>query len=229
MGDQLVVYDETHQRLHVLNQTTALVWGQCDGNRTVADIVEAVRRDLNSPADLSVVELALVQLEEAQLLHREKGPAGATTDVSRRQMLQRVAAVAVGVLLPSITSCGLPVGPDGLPIANALADLTVTTTSTSETTPLGTTTSTTGTTTTSTTGTTTTSTTGTTSTSTTATTPVATTTTSTTTPLVTTTSTTTTTPLPKKVTMCLKGKTITVDRSAVPGLLKAGATPGPCQ
>lgn len=241
VGDQMVVYDEARQRLHVLNRTTALVWAWCDGTRTVADIARVIAPILGSSANSDVVELALAQLEETHLLETPTAPARAAGDMSRRKMLQAAAAVAVGVLLPSITSCGFPIAPDArLVDGGAMLDVNVTTTtSTTGTTSLGTTTSTTGTTPLGTT----TSTTGTTplGTTTTSTTPLFTTTTSTTSPLVTTTSTTsttttsttttsttTTTPEPRKVEMCHRGKTITVDRHAVPGLLRAGATLGRC-
>jgi hypothetical protein len=228
VGDQVVVYDQRRQSLHVLNRTTALVWDLCDGTRTVADIAEAIAQKLDAAADVGVVELALAQLEEAFLLQPVVSTTGATEDLSRRQMLQRAAAVAVGVLLPSITSCGLPLAPDAMPAVDASADLVAnitTTTSTTGTTPLFTTT-----TSTSPVVTTTTSTSTPLVTTTSTTTPLVTT-TSTTTPLVTTTtttSTTTTTPAPRKVRMCISGKTIMVDQDAVAGLLRAGATMGRC-
>ena len=239
VGDQMVVFDQARQRLHVLSQTAALVWQHCDGEHSVAELIDPVSAELGAPVDESVIMLALAQLDEARLLEDRLAPTSADDSLSRRDMLQRAAAVAVGVLLPTITSCGMPTAPASVAAGASLSTLDLlntTTTSTTGTTPLFTTT-------TSTTGTTplfttTTSTTGTTplfttTTSTTGTTPLFTTTTSTTTPLVTTTTSTsttstTTTPQPKKVAMCHNGRTIMVDQSAVAMHLAHGDTLGRC-
>lgn len=228
VGDQLVVFDQSRQRLHVLSRTTAVVWRHCDGTHTVADLIGLVGDELGAPVDDSLITLALAQLDEAHLL--EEPVASKTRDdgLSRRDLLQRAAAMAAGIMLPTITSCGIPTEPASFNPAFTFHDPNPTTTSTTATTPLGTTT-------TSTTplaGTTTTSTTSTTPlvTTTTSTTPLVTTTTSTT-PLVTTTTsttTTTTTPAPKKVAICHEGRTIMVDQAAVPAHLAHGDTLGRC-
>jgi hypothetical protein len=241
VGDQQVVYDQKRQRLHVLNRTTSLVWRHCDGQHTLADLVELVGRELNAPVDESVVVLALEQLAEAHLLEGAAASTYGTESLSRREMLQRAAAVAVGVLVPSITSCGSPLAPDGAPNPSAAARLTLeintTTTSGAPTTTTSgapTTTTTSGaptTTTTSTSGppTTTTTTTSTTGAPTTTTTTTLAPTTTTTTSTTTSTTTTTTTPAPRRrVAMCHKGKTIMVDERAVQTHLKSGDTLGPC-
>ena len=41
-GNDLVLYDATGGRLHVLNLTAAAVWRLCDGSKTVDDILEQV-------------------------------------------------------------------------------------------------------------------------------------------------------------------------------------------
>jgi len=240
VGDQLVVFDQARQRLHVLSRTAAVVWRYCDGRHTLTDLAAQAGRELGTPVDESLVELALAQLDEAHLLEGRLAPELGADTVSRREMLQRAAAVVAGVLLPTVTSCGSPSGPD-LPVGPATArkatlaldaitttigtSFPTTTTSTSvattttSTTPLSTTTSTT------TTSTTTTSTT-TPFTTTTSTTPFLTTTTTTAVP--TTTTTTTTTPAPRKVAVCHRGKTIMVDASAVDQHLAHGDSLGPC-
>lgn len=228
VGDQLVAFDQSRQRLHVLSRTAALVWRHCDGTHTVADLVGLVGDELGAPVDESLITLALAQLDEVHLL--EEPVASKTRDdgLSRRDLLQRAAAMAAGIMLPTITSCGIPTEPASLSAVFNFHDPNLTTTSTTATTPLVTTT----TSTTTPAGTTTTSTTtpaGTTTTSTTSTTPLVTTTTSTT-PLVTTTSTTTTTttPAPRKVAICHEGRTIMVDQAAVPAHLAHGDTLGRC-
>jgi len=41
-GSDLVLYDATGGRLHVLNLTAAAVWRLCDGSKTVDDILQQV-------------------------------------------------------------------------------------------------------------------------------------------------------------------------------------------
>jgi hypothetical protein len=217
VGDQLVVFDQRRQRLHVLSRSAALVWRHCDGQRDIAELAGIIGRELGAPVNDEVILLALEQLREAELLSVRGDSTPLGDSVSRREMLSRaMGGLAAGLLLPVVTSCGS--------IADAVAPVTArsnagilevnttttsaltTTTSTTGTTPVGTTT-TTGTTpfvttTTSTTGTTTTSTTGTTTTS--------------------------TTPAPKKVQMCHNGRSIMVDARAVDAHLAQGDTLGPC-
>ena len=214
VGDQLVAYDQLRQRLHVLSPTAALTWRQCNGRNDVAALAELVSRELGIAPDERLIMLALEQLDEARLLEERLAPAASADAVSRREMLQWAAAAAAGVFLPTITSCGAPLGPDGGPTApggprldlgvstttlgtTALPTTTVGTTTLPPTTTIGTTTL------------------PPTTTSTTSTTTFPPTTTSTTTPFPPTTTSTTssppttttsTTPAPKKVRLCHKGK-----------------------
>ena len=233
VGDQLVVYNQARQRLQVLSRTAAAVWRHCDGRRTAAELVEPVGDELGTRVDESVIQLALAQLDEARLLEERLAPAPGEDTLSRREVLHRAAAALVaGVLLPTVTSCGLPAEPTAPGGASLSSHETATTTSTTAA-PATTTTSTTVATTT-TTSTTTTSTTSPLPTTTTTTSPLPTTTTTTsplptTTTTTSTTTTTTTTPAPKKVAICHDGRTIMVDARAVPGHLAHGDKLGPCR
>ena len=243
VGDQVVVYDQSRQRLHVLSRTAALVWRLADGRHTVAELSLLVGRELGTPTDESLISLALDQLDDARLLEERLARAPGEDSLSRRELLHRTAAALVaGVMLPTITSCGV----DGNPLSPGGPSFDVVNTTTTSAATTGTTTTSVGTTpvVTTTTSVATTPLVTTTTTSV-ATTPLVTTTTTSvaTTPLVTTTTTsvatttttsaatttTTTTPAPRKVAMCHDGKTIMVDASAVPAHLAHGDTLGPCR
>lgn len=234
VGDQLVLFDQLRQRLHVLSRTSALVWRLCDGEHTVAELIDLVGDELGAPVDESLITLALAQLDEARLLEPRLAPASGDESLSRRDLLHRAAALAAGILLPTITSCGVPTEQRSFAGAS-VSMLDPITTTTSSAPPATTTTSPppfTTTTTTSTPPTTTTTSTTPPITTTTTTPPV--TTTSTTPPITTTTTTsaptttTTTTPQPKKVAMCHRGRTIMVDQQAVATHLAHGDTLGRC-
>ncbi len=108
IGDELAVYDEDRDRLHVLNRTAALVWRHCDGQRTVADLAALVSRELGSPAGEHVVWLALARLQRAHLLEARVAAPGVAS-ASRRALLRGAAQTAAGaLLLPSVTSLTAP-------------------------------------------------------------------------------------------------------------------------
>src|SRR5687768_1789137 len=108
VGNQLVVFDQSRQQLHVLSQTTALVWRHCDGRHTVAELIELVGGELGTPVDERLITLALAQLDEARLLEDRLAPAAGEPSVSRRDLLHMAGALAAGFMLPTITSCGVP-------------------------------------------------------------------------------------------------------------------------
>ncbi len=227
VGDQLVLFDQSRQRLHVLSRTSALVWRHCDGEHTVAELIDLIGDELGAPVDESLITLALAQLDEARLLESRLAPASGDDSLSRRDMLHRAAALAAGILLPTITSCGVPTEQTSFAGAPLSMLDPITTTTTSSAPPSTTTTTSSPPITTTTTSTSPPITTTTTTTSP----PITTTTTTTSSPPTTTTTappttTTTTTPAPKKVAMCHRGRTIMVDQDAVAAHLEHGDTMG---
>ncbi len=104
VGDQLAVYDQERRRLHVLNRTTALVWHHCDGRHTIADLAALAGCELGIEADEGLIWLALVRLQEADLLEERVAPPPALASMSRSELLRKVAVVATVGLLPTIMS-----------------------------------------------------------------------------------------------------------------------------
>ncbi len=123
IGDETVVYDERHSRVHRLNRTAALVWSHCDGERTVAALASVMRQEAgqdggNSAGENSVWEnsvwensvwLALDRLEKAHLLQDPLVKPARAAPITRRDVL-RQAALAGGLplLLPAIQSIVAP-------------------------------------------------------------------------------------------------------------------------
>lgn len=106
IGDEVVVYDTDRNRAHSLNPTAALVWRQCDGVRTVAEIATAVKSELGSPADEDVVLVALNQLSEANLLEQKTADPDHRR-ISRRELVHRL-GVAGAAVVPLVTSLVVP-------------------------------------------------------------------------------------------------------------------------
>src|SRR6266516_2843279 len=91
VGEELVVYDQERDRLHVLNPTAALVWRQCTGRQTVAELAALLSRELEVAADEQLVWLALARLRRAHLLEGEVRPPPRVANSSRRRLLRRTA------------------------------------------------------------------------------------------------------------------------------------------
>lgn len=73
VGGELVVYDLERHKAHSLNRTAALVFQHCDGQTSVSQLAALLHRELDLPADESVIIAALNQLEEANLLQAPVG------------------------------------------------------------------------------------------------------------------------------------------------------------
>jgi len=105
-GETLVYELRTHH-VHCLNPTTAFVWQQCDGERTVPAIAGALEEERGIPANSGAVWLALGQLGEARLLEDKAVRSGVT--LSRRGLLRTVAAAGVAATaLPTLKSITAP-------------------------------------------------------------------------------------------------------------------------
>ena len=107
LGEEVAVYDERADKVHQLNPTAALVWQECDGQATAADIAATLSARTKLPADEEIVRLALHQLDSAGLLEgTENLPAGM---ICRRSLIQRLGlAGSVALLLPVVTSIVAP-------------------------------------------------------------------------------------------------------------------------
>jgi len=59
LPEEVILYDETNNKVHCLGKTAAVVWESCDGTRTVDDLAQIVRTRFGAPADCKVVLQAL--------------------------------------------------------------------------------------------------------------------------------------------------------------------------
>ena len=124
LPDETLVYDRERDKAHCLNSTAALVWKNCDGKRTLAQLRELLERDAGSPVPIEMVWLALDQLENFQLLDGAPLKHFHLAGMSRRNLVKRIGfamlalpvifsitappAQAQGSLLPPGTCCQNP-------------------------------------------------------------------------------------------------------------------------
>jgi Coenzyme PQQ synthesis protein D (PqqD) len=109
IGNELVVYDQVKKVAHRLNPTLALVWKNCDGSNSVADIAAILKKELNEVADENLVTVSLSQLDSAHLLEESIKLSAMETRASRREFVRKVGAVGVmSLLLPLLTTMAVP-------------------------------------------------------------------------------------------------------------------------
>ena len=109
LPDELLVYDLDRHKAHCLNRTAALVWRQCDGQTTVAEMARLVQREVKFPVDEAVVWLAVERLGRAHLLRERVIPPAGAPGLSRRDVMRKLALVGgLSILLPVVSSIVAP-------------------------------------------------------------------------------------------------------------------------
>jgi hypothetical protein len=107
LADEVLVYDLNRHRAHCLNQTAALVWRECDGKSTAAEIAQRLERKLAASWDEDLVWLALRQLHQIHLLEKSITIPPRVLGMSRRQMIRNL-GLAAAVAVPVVTSIVAP-------------------------------------------------------------------------------------------------------------------------
>ena len=107
--DDVLVYDLQRNRAHCLNRAAALVWQNCDGRTTVAELARVLASELEIPANEAMVWMALTRLSKARLLEKPVIPPGTPPTYSRRAVMQALGSVAkISLILPVVHSIVTP-------------------------------------------------------------------------------------------------------------------------
>ncbi len=71
VGGEILVYDLRTNKAICLNQTSALVWQNCDGKKDALEIAKNIEKELGSNVSEDFVWFAVNQLEKENLLDRK--------------------------------------------------------------------------------------------------------------------------------------------------------------
>ena len=104
---EILIYDLTENKAFSLNETSALIWQLCAGDKTVSDIAANLSGKYNSPISEDFVWLALEQLKKDNLLENAEEVEADFGGLSRREVIRKV-GVATLVVLPVISSLIAP-------------------------------------------------------------------------------------------------------------------------
>ena len=103
--DEVLVYDLETNKAHCLNQSAAMVWRSCDGNKTISEIAELVGAQAGGKVTEDFVWLAIDQLSQKRLLEKEISVS--FEGQSRRDALKKI-GLATMVAVPVIASLVAP-------------------------------------------------------------------------------------------------------------------------
>jgi hypothetical protein len=107
LNSEVILYDRRTRKAYCLNPAAAAVWRLCDGQKSVKEIARALEKDSAVPIDEAVVWLAVREFNRSGLLQNEIAPAVAGNQLSRRELVKRIGAVAA-LALPIATSIIVP-------------------------------------------------------------------------------------------------------------------------
>ena len=109
VGGELLIYDTSTNRAHCLNESAAAIWRHCDGTRSVDKLANHLFPKLDASDSTQIVRVGLERLRRRRLIDGAAS-VGQPVDLSKRQMLRKVAilAAAAGVVAPLISSVVAP-------------------------------------------------------------------------------------------------------------------------
>jgi hypothetical protein len=107
MDGEVLIYDLAKDRAFCLNETSALVWQACDGNRTVSEINTFINKKLSSPANEDLVWMALDQLKKEELIEKKTLKTSPFEGMGRREVIRKV-GLSTLLALPVIASLTSP-------------------------------------------------------------------------------------------------------------------------
>jgi hypothetical protein len=106
VGAEILVYDERRHKAFCLNQSSSVIWGLANGERTIGEMAAAASLQLESPVSEDFVLFAINELRREGLVEQEATPELAST-ISRRVMMRRI-GVGGALLLPAIAAIVAP-------------------------------------------------------------------------------------------------------------------------
>lgn len=104
---ELLVYDLKTNNAFCLNETSAIVYGLCDGTKSIAEISDSMSRKLKTLVSEDFVRLALNELKRDGLLENADELNIYFSKVSRREVIKKVGLASM-IALPLVSSVVAP-------------------------------------------------------------------------------------------------------------------------
>jgi hypothetical protein len=104
--DEVLIYDLSKNKAFCLNETSAMVWQECDGTKSVGEISQNLSRKLQTNVSEDIVWLSLKQFKKDKLL-ANKDFVTPLDGLNRREIVKRIGFASM-VALPLIASVVAP-------------------------------------------------------------------------------------------------------------------------
>lgn len=105
LSGELLVYDRDRNKAHCLNETAALIWQNCDGQTTIAELRARLEDRMANPVDEQIVWYALNKFSKSLLLEEPLKASAGARGLSRRELIQ---TIGLGASIPLIISVVAP-------------------------------------------------------------------------------------------------------------------------
>lgn len=103
VDQETLVYDLSTDKIYALNETSGFIWKQCDGKKSVDEIVRRTNQHFRTRVGEDFVWLALENLWKERLLEAEIQLPDLFKNTSRRQMIKKIGLTSM-IALPFVTS-----------------------------------------------------------------------------------------------------------------------------
>ncbi len=107
LKDETLIYDLKSNKAYCLNETSALVWQLCDGEKSALEIRDEMSKRLMNPVSEEFILIALDQLNKDGLLEEAVELDNQFAGLSRREVIRKVGFASV-VALPTVSSLIAP-------------------------------------------------------------------------------------------------------------------------
>lgn len=107
LDEEILIYDLLKNKAFCLNKTSAMIWQECDGKKTVEEISFAVSKKSGTTVNENIVWLALNQFKTEELLEDNNKITTPFDGLSRREIVKKI-GFASAIALPIISAVIAP-------------------------------------------------------------------------------------------------------------------------
>ncbi len=107
LEDEVLVYDLLKNKAFCLNKTSAVIWQNCNGQRTLDEIAEVCGKTLKANVTPEMIWVALEQFKKDNLLEKNTDDDTLFNGMSRREVIRKISVGSL-IALPIVSSLIAP-------------------------------------------------------------------------------------------------------------------------
>ncbi len=107
LENEVLIYDLLANKAYCLNETAAAVWKKCNGNKSISDITNELRSEIDSSIKTDFVLLAIEQFRKDKLIVDNNNFSAFAGGDTRRKLIRKVGFASV-IALPIVSSIVAP-------------------------------------------------------------------------------------------------------------------------